>query len=66
MRNRFVGATSAVALATPPTSPSTVFDGDTSGASLVLPKSLPHTYCSTSLDCTTITRNAISSRLRSS
>ena len=30
------------------------------------PRSLPQTYCSTSLDCTTSTRNAISSSLRPS
>ncbi|MNT58681.1 hypothetical protein D3C72_1961340 [compost metagenome] len=59
-------APSAVALATPPTKPSTVLDGDSSGAILRLPHSLPHTYCSTSLPCTTITRKAISSRLRPS
>ncbi|MNL56550.1 hypothetical protein D3C87_1800520 [compost metagenome] len=44
------------ARATPPTKPSTVFDGDRLGAILRLPKSLPHTYCSTSDSCTTITR----------
>ena len=39
----------AVVQRPPPTSPSNVFDGDTTGASLVRPKSLPKTYCSTSL-----------------
>ena len=56
----------AVALATPPMSPSRVFDGETSGAILCLPKSFPQMYCSTSLDWTTSTRNTMSSRLRPS
>ena len=34
----------AVAERIPPTKPSTVFDGDTSGAILCFPKSLPQTY----------------------
>ena len=34
----------------PPTRPSTVFDGLTSGATLCLPKSFPKTYCNTSLN----------------
>src|SRR4029453_542856 len=50
-----------VALRAPPAKPSTVFDGDSFGAILVRPNSFPQTYCSTSLDCTTITRKAISS-----
>src|SRR5690606_17295004 len=54
----------AEADATPPTNPSTVFDGDSLGAIRRRPQSLPQTYCSTSEDCTTITRKAISSRLR--
>ena len=54
----------AVALATPPIRPSQVFDGDSEGATLCLPSSLPQTYCSTSLPCTTMTMKAISSRLR--
>jgi phosphatidate cytidylyltransferase len=40
----------------PPTNPSTVLEGDSLGAILCLPNSLPHTYCSTSDSCTTITR----------
>ncbi|MNY09898.1 hypothetical protein D3C86_1428470 [compost metagenome] len=40
----------------PPTKPSTVLEGDSFGAILRLPNSLPHTYCSTSDICTTITR----------
>ena len=56
----------SVASATPPTKPSRVFDGDRFGAILRSPKSLPQTYCSTSDNCTTITRKAISSRLRPS
>ncbi|MNP77654.1 hypothetical protein D3C76_1751230 [compost metagenome] len=39
----------SVADSPPPTRPSTVFDGLTSGATLRLPKSLPKTYCNTSL-----------------
>src|SRR5690349_13794101 len=46
-------APSSVALATPPANPSSVFDGDTCGAILIRPASFPHTYWSTSLDCTT-------------
>src|SRR5260370_18843647 len=42
----------AVVVNPPPTRPSTVFDGLTCGASLVLPKSLPNTYCNQSLNCT--------------
>ena len=56
----------AVALKTPPTKPSTVLEGDSSGAILRRPRSLPQTYCSTSLDCTTSTRKAISSNCRPS
>ncbi|MNC57293.1 hypothetical protein D3C75_1069440 [compost metagenome] len=40
----------------PPTKPSTVLEGDSFGAILRLPNNLPHTYCSTSDICTTITR----------
>jgi hypothetical protein len=53
-------------LSTPPTNPSTVFDGESRGVILRRPSSLPQTYCKTSLDCTTNTRNAISRRLRPS
>ncbi|MNC31415.1 hypothetical protein D3C75_797340 [compost metagenome] len=59
-------APTRVASATPPAKPSTVFDGDSSGAIGRLPNSLPHTYCSTSLICTTRISQAISSRLRPS
>ncbi|MCY1458797.1 hypothetical protein D9M71_762120 [compost metagenome] len=55
-----------VASATPPTRPSTVFEGDSLGATLCLPNSLPQTYCSTSEICTTRISQAISSRLRPS
>ncbi|HEX4810350.1 MAG TPA: hypothetical protein VH325_15545 [Bryobacteraceae bacterium] len=37
-------APNAVAHVTPPTSPSTVLDGETAGAILCRPKSFPHTY----------------------
>src|SRR5690606_4010239 len=40
----------------PPTRPSTVLDGLTTGASLRRPSSLPNTYCITSLICTTSIR----------
>ncbi|RMP01984.1 hypothetical protein ALQ30_200071 [Pseudomonas syringae pv. persicae] len=50
----------------PPRKPSTVFDGDRLGAIFRLPNNLPHTYCSTSEICTTITSQAISNRLRPS
>ena len=56
----------ADALTTPPRNTSTVFDGESSGAILRRPTSLPQTYCRTSLDWTTRMRNAISSRLRPS
>ncbi|MNN00107.1 hypothetical protein D3C81_1126900 [compost metagenome] len=59
-------APTRVARAMPPAKPSTVFDGDSCGAILRLPSSLPQTYCSTSLICTTSTSQAISSRLRPS
>src|SRR6266481_138065 len=58
-------APSKVALAIPPTRPSTVFDGDRLGAIWRWPSSLPQTYCSTSLDCTTRIKKAISSSERS-
>ena len=57
-------APSALADSTPPMKPSTVLDGDSFGAIRRLPISLPQMYCNTSEDCTTITRNANSSRLR--
>ncbi len=57
-------APSALALSTPPTNPSTVFDGESFGAIRCLPSSLPQMYCSTSEDCTTITRKANNSTLR--
>src|ERR1035438_2816072 len=50
----------AVADTTPPKKPSTVFDGDTFGAILCRPASLPQTYCSTSLDWATRITNTIS------
>ncbi|MNG78360.1 hypothetical protein D3C79_369340 [compost metagenome] len=56
----------SVANATPPTRPSRVFEGDRLGATLRLPNSLPHTYCNTSLICTTRISQAISNRLRPS
>src|SRR5207237_7117170 len=59
-------APSMVALVTPPTSPSQVFEGDTAGATLCRPQSLPQTYCSTSLDCATSNKNTISNRSRPS
>ena len=37
----------------PPTVPATVLDGESFGMILRLPMDLPHTYCNTSLDCTT-------------
>ena len=48
-----IAAPISVAPAAPPTKPSTVFEGLTTGAILVFPNSLPNTYCSTSLICTT-------------
>src|SRR5579871_1421987 len=51
---------SAVADNMPPTKPSSVFDGETWGAILCLPVNFPHTYCSTSLDCTTRIRKTTS------
>jgi hypothetical protein len=54
----------AEADSTPPAKPSTVLDGDSSGATRVRPNSLPHTYCSTSLICTMNTRKHSSSALR--
>ena len=56
----------SVASATPPSNPSSVLDGDSRGATLRLPNSLPHTYCSTSEICTTRISQAINSRLRPS
>ena len=44
-------APSAVAPATPSSSPSTVFNGEMAGAILCLPVSFPHTRCKTSLVC---------------
>jgi len=58
--NHYNAAPSAVALNTPPTNPSTVFDGDSSWAILCRPQSLLKTYCRTSLAWTTSTRNATS------
>jgi len=46
----------AVADSPPPTSPSQVLAGLIAGATLRRPKSLPKTYCSTSLNCTTAIR----------
>jgi len=56
----------SVALRVPPINPSQVFDGERFGAILCRPSSLPQTYCSTSLSCTTSTRKAMSSTLRPS
>ena len=50
---------------TPPTKPSTVLEGESTGAIRCLPASLPHTYCSTSELCTTRISQLISSRLLS-
>src|SRR5699024_2935030 len=49
----------AVAVSTPPMSPSQVLFGDTDGATACLPKVLPHTYWKTSDSCTTTTKNSI-------
>src|SRR5699024_7521103 len=51
----------AVAVSTPPISPSHVLFGDTDGATGCLPRVLPHTYWKTSDSCTTTTRNNMSS-----
>ena len=56
-------APSNEASSTPPTKPSTVLEGESTGAILRLPKSLPQTYCSTSELCTTRMSQLMSSRL---
>ena len=43
----------SVAEAIPPTVPAMVFEGDNLGMIFAPPISLPHTYCKTSLACTT-------------
>ena len=50
----------AVAHTVPPTNPAHVLFGLIDGAMRRLPMDLPHTYCRTSLNCTTSTRKNIS------
>ena len=50
-----------LALMTPPTKPSMVFDGERLGAILCLPHNFPQIYCNTSLACTTKIKKIINS-----